>query len=148
MCFQFVTHLVRQSRLWLYLCFGSYLRNIAFHRKFFEIRKYCFLNVLKFDVFSVGHSLGQTVMVMDLFMFWLISGAAPWGQWRGGWTGSLLPAPHWLSRSASSSPGCATQTIKWRKYWDISIQYTCHIFFLLKYNLNTPLNLMFLRLVA
>ena len=73
MCFQFVSHSVSQSWEWLcsYVCL--YPVNIAFYRKFCKIQNICLSNIIMFDVFSVCHSLGQSVISMTLFICWLIS---------------------------------------------------------------------------
>ena len=72
MCYcQFVTHLVSQSWVEPCLYFGSNIRNIAFLQKIHKIQNISMLNMYMFDVISVCHSLGQSVLGRALFIIWL-----------------------------------------------------------------------------
>ena len=53
------------------LYYGLYLRNIPFHRKFYKIQNVCMLNIFTFVMFSLCHSLGQSVLGIALFYFGL-----------------------------------------------------------------------------
>ena len=62
-----------QSRVQFCLYFGLYLMHIGFQRIFDKIQNICrYIEYFTFYMVSVCHSLGQSVKVIDLFIFWLI----------------------------------------------------------------------------
>ena len=66
MCFQFVTNSVSQSRVQHCLHFGLYLRNIAFHRIFYNIQNICF--VFKMSFIFIIFAKNIFFVIMQFFL--------------------------------------------------------------------------------